>query len=44
MAIVQRMSTFFVISDNHRKLTIQLNIDGDPLISDNFAYATSVCT
>lgn len=27
-------------SDNFRKLTTQINIDGDPLIWDDFAYAT----
>ncbi|WP_211613908.1 catechol 1,2-dioxygenase [Paraburkholderia haematera] len=31
---------FFVVSDNHRKLTTQINIEGDPLIWDDFAYAT----
>ncbi|MGS0895417.1 catechol 1,2-dioxygenase [Burkholderia stagnalis] len=31
---------FFVASDAHRKLTTQFNIDGDPLIWDDFAYAT----
>ena len=31
---------FFVTSDDHRKLTTQFNIDGDPLIWDDFAYAT----
>jgi len=31
---------FFVTSDGHRKLTTQFNIDGDPLIWDDFAYAT----
>ncbi|QBR01408.1 catechol 1,2-dioxygenase [Paraburkholderia pallida] len=31
---------FFVSSDNHRKLTTQFNIEGDPLIWDDFAYAT----
>ena len=31
---------FFVTSDNHRKLTTQINIEGDPLIWDDFAYAT----
>lgn len=31
---------FFVTSDNHRKLTTQFNIEGDPLIWDDFAYAT----
>ncbi|WP_025597743.1 catechol 1,2-dioxygenase [Burkholderia sp. WSM2230] len=31
---------FFVTSDNFRKLTTQINIEGDPLIWDDFAYAT----
>ncbi|WP_175912431.1 MULTISPECIES: catechol 1,2-dioxygenase [unclassified Burkholderia] len=31
---------FFVTSRNHRKLTTQFNIEGDPLIWDDFAYAT----
>ncbi|AXF25602.1 catechol 1,2-dioxygenase [Burkholderia pyrrocinia] len=31
---------FFVDSNDHRKLTTQFNIDGDPLIWDDFAYAT----
>ncbi|MDP9650679.1 catechol 1,2-dioxygenase [Paraburkholderia caledonica] len=31
---------FFVNSANHRKLTTQINIEGDPLIWDDFAYAT----
>ncbi|MBW9333897.1 MULTISPECIES: catechol 1,2-dioxygenase [Herbaspirillum] len=31
---------FFVTADGHRKLTTQINIDGDPLIYDDFAYAT----
>ncbi|WP_454696465.1 catechol 1,2-dioxygenase [Achromobacter aegrifaciens] len=31
---------FFVSSDQHRKLTTQFNIEGDPLIWDDFAYAT----
>lgn len=31
---------FFVSADNHRKLTTQINIDGDPLVYDDFAYAT----
>ncbi|MBC8751497.1 MULTISPECIES: catechol 1,2-dioxygenase [Paraburkholderia] len=30
----------FVSSDGHRKLTTQFNIEGDPLIWDDFAYAT----
>ncbi|NKJ50636.1 catechol 1,2-dioxygenase [Burkholderia sp. SG-MS1] len=31
---------FFVTTDNYRKLTTQINIEGDPLIWDDFAYAT----
>lgn len=31
---------FFVSADSHRKLTTQFNIEGDPLIWDDFAYAT----
>ncbi|VDC22625.1 catechol 1,2-dioxygenase [Pseudogemmobacter humi] len=31
---------FFVSDPNHRKLTTQINIEGDPLINDDFAYAT----
>ncbi|EKS71807.1 MULTISPECIES: catechol 1,2-dioxygenase [Caballeronia] len=31
---------FFVITDKYRKLTTQINIEGDPLIWDDFAYAT----
>jgi catechol 1,2-dioxygenase len=31
---------FFVTSDKARKLTTQINIEGDPLIWDDFAYAT----
>ncbi len=31
---------FFVTADKHRKLTTQINIDGDPLVYDDFAYAT----
>lgn len=31
---------FFVSAPNHRKLTTQFNIEGDPLIWDDFAYAT----
>ncbi len=31
---------FFVTADGHRKLTTQINIDGDPLVYDDFAYAT----
>ncbi len=30
----------FVTADGHRKLTTQINIDGDPLVYDDFAYAT----
>lgn len=30
----------FVTADGHRKLTTQINIDGDPLVFDDFAYAT----
>lgn len=30
----------FVTADGHRKLTTQVNIDGDPLVHDDFAYAT----
>ena len=30
----------FVSADQHRKLTTQFNIEGDPLIWDDFAYAT----
>jgi catechol 1,2-dioxygenase len=30
----------FVSSGDHRKLTTQFNIEGDPLIWDDFAYAT----
>jgi len=30
----------FVTDDKHRKLTTQFNIEGDPLIWDDFAYAT----
>jgi len=30
----------FVTSDGNRKLTTQFNIEGDPLIWDDFAYAT----
>jgi hypothetical protein len=32
---------FFISADNHRKLTTQINIEGDPLLNDDFAYATS---
>ncbi len=31
---------FFVTADGHRKLTTQINIDGDPYLYDDFAYAT----
>lgn len=31
---------FFVTAQGHRKLTTQINIDGDPLVFDDFAYAT----
>ncbi|KAK43464.1 catechol 1,2-dioxygenase [Caballeronia sp. LZ029] len=31
---------FFVTSETTRKLTTQINIEGDPLIWDDFAYAT----
>ena len=31
---------FFVSAEGHRKLTTQINIDGDPLLFDDFAYAT----
>ena len=31
---------FFVSDDAHRKLTTQINIEGDPLVYDDFAYAT----
>ncbi|MDH1765697.1 catechol 1,2-dioxygenase [Comamonas aquatica] len=31
---------FFVSAPGHRKLTTQVNIDGDPLVFDDFAYAT----
>jgi len=31
---------FFVTSNEHRKLTTQINIEGDPLMWDDFAYAT----
>ena len=30
----------FVSAPGHRKLTTQINIDGDPLVHDDFAYAT----
>lgn len=31
---------FFISADGHRKLTTQINIEGDPLLHDDFAYAT----
>lgn len=31
---------FFVSADGHRHLTTQINIDGDPYLHDDFAYAT----
>lgn len=31
---------FFVSSQHHRHLTTQINIDGDPFLHDDFAYAT----
>lgn len=31
---------FFISGDGHRKLTTQINIAGDPLVNDDFAYAT----
>lgn len=31
---------FFVTADNHRKLTTQINVAGDPYTYDDFAYAT----
>lgn len=31
---------FFISADGHRKLTTQVNIAGDPLVNDDFAYAT----
>jgi catechol 1,2-dioxygenase len=31
---------FFATADSLRKLTTQINIEGDPLIWDDFAYAT----
>lgn len=31
---------FFVSSDGHRHLTTQINIEGDPYLHDDFAYAT----
>lgn len=31
---------FFVTANGHRKLTTQINIDGDPYLWDDFAFAT----
>ena len=31
---------FFISADGHRKLTTQINLAGDPLVNDDFAYAT----
>lgn len=31
---------FFIGANDHRKLTTQINIAGDPLVNDDFAYAT----
>lgn len=31
---------FFITADGHRKLTTQLNMENDPLVYDDFAYAT----
>ena len=31
---------FFVTANRHRHLTTQINIDGDPYLHDDFAYAT----
>jgi len=31
---------YFVSADNHRKLTTQINIEDDPLVNDDFAFAT----
>jgi catechol 1,2-dioxygenase len=31
---------FFISAEGHRKLTTQINIAGDPLVNDDFAYAT----
>jgi catechol 1,2-dioxygenase len=31
---------FFVTAEGHRKLTTQITLDGDPLVNDDFAYAT----
>ncbi|QPT38963.1 Catechol 1,2-dioxygenase [Oligella ureolytica] len=30
---------FFISADGHRKLTTQINIDGDPYVNDDFAFA-----
>ncbi|MDZ5452131.1 catechol 1,2-dioxygenase [Labrys sp. ZIDIC5] len=30
----------FISGEGHRKLTTQINIEGDPLVNDDFAYAT----
>ena len=31
---------FFASANDHRHLTTQINIEGDPLLHDDFAYAT----
>ena len=31
---------FFISADGHRKLTTQINLAHDPLVNDDFAYAT----
>lgn len=31
---------FFISADDHRHLTTQINLDGDPYLHDDFAYAT----
>lgn len=31
---------YFVTADDHRKLTTQINIENDPYVNDDFAYAT----
>lgn len=31
---------YFATADGHRKLTTQINIEGDPMVNDDFAYAT----
>lgn len=31
---------FFITADGHRKLTTQLNMENDPFVYDDFAYAT----